>query len=80
MNTNIRKAEADKTYDTLEKAAYCACLLNELFDLVYANGEPSYRLSECAVKGLAELNKQIFESALAARNMYNELELVKVKE
>lgn len=73
MSTSIRKVQADKAYDTLTNAAYTACLLHELFDAMYANGEASYQLSECAVKGLAELNRQMFHAVMDGRNMYSEL-------
>ena len=64
---------ADKAYDTLTNAAYCACLLHDLLDIVYANGVASCQLSECAVKGLAELNRQMFHAVMDGRNMYSEL-------
>lgn len=73
MSHSIQKVKADKAYDALTNAAYCACLLHELLDAVYGKGDAPYQLSECAVKGLAELNRQMFHTVMDGRNMYSEL-------
>lgn len=64
---------ADKAYDTLTNTAYCACLLHELFATVQEQGAASYELSDCALGGLAAINRHIFQTVLDGRNMYSEL-------
>jgi hypothetical protein len=60
-------------YDTLTDAAYCACLLHELLSIVQNGGDASYELSDCALGGLASINRHIFQAVLDGRNQYSEL-------
>jgi hypothetical protein len=70
---NSTAAIADKAYDTLTDAAYCACLLDELFTLAQGSADPSCALSDCALGGLAAINRHIFQTVLKGRNLYHEL-------
>ena len=70
MSNNITPAPADKAYDTLTEAAYCAKLLEELFALAQGSADPSCELSDCALGGLAAINRHIFQTVLDGRNMY----------
>ena len=69
-------ATADKAYDTLTEAAYCAKLLQELFTLAQQEGAASYELSECALGGLAAINQHIFQAVLDGRNLYEQADSV----
>ncbi len=68
-----RAATTDKAYDTLTNAAYCACLLHELLSIGTKDGAASYELSDCALAGLAAINRHIFQAVLDGRNQYCEL-------
>ena len=63
---------ADKAYDTLTDAAYCAKLLHELLTLAQGSADPSCELTDCALGGLAAINRHIFQAVLEGRNMYEE--------
>ena len=64
---------ADKAHDTLTDAAYCAKLLEELLSLAQGSAEPACELTDCALGGLAAINRHIFQTVLDGRNMYCEL-------
>jgi len=67
------KTATDKAYDTLTDAAYCAKLLEELLTLAAASADPSCELTDCALGGLAAINRHIFQAVLDGRNLYCEL-------
>lgn len=69
MSNHITPASDDKAYETLTEAAYMAKLLSELFALA-DDTEPAYELSNCALEGLAAINRHIFQAVVDGRNMY----------
>jgi len=70
---NRKTTPADKAYNTLTDAGYCAKLLEELLTLAQESAEPSCELSDCALGGLAAINRHIFNAVLDGRNLYCEL-------
>ena len=64
---------ADKAYDALTDAAYCAKLLEELLALAQGSADPSCKLTDCALGGLAAINRHIFQAVIEGRSMYCEI-------
>ena len=64
---------ADKAYEALTDAAYCAKLLHELFTMTQNAANPTCELSDCALGGLAAINRHIFQAVIEGRSMYCEI-------
>jgi hypothetical protein len=72
INT-IQKIHADSVFGALNNAAHDSRVLSEFLDKMLADGEASFQQGEYVAKKLAELSRKIYESAIDANDIYNEL-------